>query len=478
MDPSVRNSIQCRNLFERAVQDPCSHGCDYEDDDGLQQIAESASRSASVSASISGTALYSDCDDSDSMHTAPTFALGDDPLDPLAETYSGVESGPSESPLHPRSATASTHRRLQQLSVEDALGRPDPRRTGTPVPAPSTQTSARSDSGTGRTYSAGVSAGASAGVSAAAKTNAAANSAPPVWTNPFAHAGDDTPQDTQAAQGLGGPFAFVRQGSVATAATATTQVPQGLALNRTRTNSSCYIQQQTRRSLRSSLGEPAAGPRKPSQNAQGPLLLASNPNSNFNSISSGSASVGPPGAPARCKHSSISSTSSGNYPNLVRPKTFSHSSCSSILTHLYGLDKYISSDLDARSSFSTEDGFSILNSDHPYGNASSFSGGGNSPLLAGHTYNFSAAFPDLGGKPESGNTSTNPNEATPTPAPAPNNPALLLSNQNSRSDLSLHNYPGAPPGTQIPFPMDFVGHRKRQKSFIEQSLASSFSQPS
>ena len=476
-------------MFERAVQDPCSHGCDYEDDDGILQLAQSASASVSASASASASASvnasmnasanasvntsanasgdeYDLCDlasDSDSMHTAPTFSLGDDALDPLAE--SRPPSGQQDSPLHPRT----THRRLQELSVEDALCRPAWRTPGGVTPT--------------------ITPGATATAAANATT-------PPVWTNPFAKQGDGSHDTVTLALA---PPALTPRGNGHSTPT------QGLALNRSRTNSSCFIQQQSRRSLRSSIGEGSV-PQRCKQgsgevpcrpkfcSADTPLRKRSSadvPRCSHNSAdmsrcshnsadmsrcNHNSADMSKGGRAStdmsryargpRCKHSSISSGSSSSlYPNLVQPETFSHSSCSSILTHLYGLDKYISSDLDARSSFSTEDGFSALGSGSTrHDSNGSGSGAGTYPLLPGQTYNIPGALPDLGG---------NRAGASPTTAPPPDSNILLYSSShNSRSDLSLRSYTGA----QIPFPEDFVGVRKRQKSFIEQSLASSFSQ--
>ncbi|CAB4257158.1 similar to Saccharomyces cerevisiae YMR081C ISF1 Serine-rich, hydrophilic protein with similarity to Mbr1p [Maudiozyma barnettii] len=336
---SIRNSISCLNMFERAVQDPCSHGCDNEDDSGFSNMwRQSLSDPAGVTNANNNNNSVND---------------GElDELDPLNEIELSSED------IRPSTRNDNDNNDNDNEEQEDEKEEEEPL----------------------------------------------------VWTNPFSN-GAATSKEKQR------QLLSKRRRST---------INNGLSMRRTRTNSSCYIQQQSRRPLRSSMVE---------QSPAGQQQRNSNTTTNNNNMTCNrSFSNGfPITSTSNTPYSSLSATtSSGNINNMnnmnsdtcwVHPKTLSHSSCSSILTHLYGLEKYISSDLDA------------------------------------------LAFEDV-------------SSSTPTTTATegfinnnlPKNNVMMQTDDRSRSDLNLNRLPEVTTTTT-----DFPNVTKRQKSFIEQSLANSFS---
>ncbi|SMN18876.1 similar to Saccharomyces cerevisiae YMR081C ISF1 Serine-rich, hydrophilic protein with similarity to Mbr1p [Maudiozyma saulgeensis] len=300
---SIRNGISCLNMFERAVQDPCSHGCDNEDDSGFSTMWRQ---------NQSDPIHMNDVTDNHSDNEL-------DELDPLHE----VELSPEN---------------LQQTTTTE-------------------------------------------------KNEDTNIDEPLIWTNPFNKGTDITKE---------------RQRQLLSRRRRSTTNNNGLSLRRTRTNSSCYIQQQSRRPLRSSMVEQSPGQQQRNvtshRSFSNGLPITSTVDTPYSSLSA--------------------TTSSGNISHdncWVRPKTLSHSSCSSILTHLYGLEKYISSDLDA------------------------------------------LAFEDA----SSTTTDVSINNDL------PRNNVIMQTDDNSHSDLNLNRISDTTD--------DLANVTKRQKSFIEQSLANSFS---
>lgn len=336
---NIRNSISCLNMFERAVQDPCSHGCDTEDDTILQEQNQ------------------------DEM----------DELDPLKEGISLNNDNDTNDYITKKN----TRGRKQNKHINES-------RSSTPL----------------------------------------------IWNNPFGNGLDqfihESPQQ--------GMLLDKRKSS-----TFNGLPNNNLTIRRTRTNSSCYIQQQSRKPIRNSFNNKRKSTSNSTTNIninnnnRKSLQYRSKSNNNIQKKINSTESDTPSVPSLRSRSNTTNDFMNNNCSNSrwVQPSSLSHSSCSSILSHLYGLEKYISSDLDA---LAVED---------PNNNNNS------------NNINNNINLPNFG-------TYQNPN--------------------NSQSDLILTNYTNTTPiSTNTPTSTnntteDFINGNKRQKSFIEQSLANSFSQ--
>ncbi|KAG0665801.1 Set1/Ash2 histone methyltransferase complex subunit ASH2 [Maudiozyma exigua] len=336
---NIKNSISCLNMFERAVQDPCSHGCDTEDDTILQEQNQ------------------------DEM----------DELDPLKETHTSLNN------IHASDSDNNNNNTDEYITKKNTRGRSKDK---------------NSDSG----------------------------SIPPlIWNNPFGN-GLDQYTDEYPQQGM---LLDKRKSSTFNG------IPNNnsLAIRRTRTNSSCYIQQQSRKPIRNSTNSTRKSTsistnNNNNNNNNNKFLLQYRSKSNNNILKKNTSVASETPSIRSRSHTTNEFINNNNNVNSkwVQPSSLSHSSCSSILSHLYGLEKYISSDLDA---------------------------------LAAEDHKANKIISNLITFPNTNNSQSD----------------LVFSNYTNTIPTSTNTSTSANNTSE-----DFINGTKRQKSFIEQSLANSFSQ--
>lgn len=347
---NIKNSISCLNMFERAVQDPCSHGCDTEDDTILQEQNQ------------------------DEM----------DELDPLKETdtsLNNIDSSDSD-------IDNNNNNNNNDIDTNDYITKKNTR---------------------GRSQN---------------KDSDSGNIAPLIWNNPFGN-GLDQYTDESPQQGM---LLDKRKSSTFNGIPYNNN--NNLAIRRTRTNSSCYIQQQSRKPIRNSTNSTrkSTSISTSNNNNNNKFLLQYRSKSNNNILKKNSSVVSDtPSIRSRSNTTNEFINNNNNNNNSinskwVQPSSLSHSSCSSILSHLYGLEKYISSDLDA---------------------------------LAAEDHKTNKIIPNLITFPNTNNSQSD----------------LVFSNYTNTIPTSANTSTSANNTSE-----DFINGTKRQKSFIEQSLANSFSQ--
>ncbi|CCF57975.1 hypothetical protein KAFR_0D03270 [Kazachstania africana CBS 2517] len=387
----LSHSMLCLSMFERGVQDPCSAECDNEDENTLMKLSQMenvSDNNNNIGNNMNEDISYFDLENricSDEEQEFKIFGSPDsgsrrrsnyETIDPLKSSSRSFSNVPIQEFARSNSRSPNT-RKLESLSSNEPFNEKIHRHE--------------------RHFS------------------TSSTVSPPTWTNPFTSKQIVRPQQNfRKVQTMPYISNAIRANKASTGtnvhenreerSNSSISYPPELIRN-SRANSANFLYQLSRQPLRPSIRS-----------------------ASINKVSESTF----PGCKAGDTHHD-NDTFTGTR------RTTSRSSCSSILTHLYGIEKYVSSDLDA---LSTE-GYSNIESADVVSSPISNQGE--------HTLD------------------TIPRTLS-TPAESLKNPmesSVLYSNQNSKSDLSLKKYPVLPYGLRKP-------HRKRRKSYIEKSLANSF----